>query len=201
MQNHVDIGRRIQVVGNSCSGKSTTAERLASVLSIPFIDLDALNWLPGWVALTETNIGEFERRVGEATSCDAWAVAGEYGRVSRKIFWPRVETIIWLDMPLHRLIFRVIDRSWRRARSKELLWGTNVERFWPHLKIWNKHDSLLAWIITQHRRKRRRMFETMQDPNWSHIQFIRLDSGAGVDRFVEEVQSGALSRLRKADIE
>src|SRR5688500_3597481 len=43
------IGKRIIVVGSSGSGKSTLGEQLAARLDVPFIELDALYWEPGWV--------------------------------------------------------------------------------------------------------------------------------------------------------
>jgi adenylate kinase family enzyme len=70
------IGRRIHVIGNSGSGKSTLGARLALVLEIPFVELDALNWEPGWIGLNEADPAEFERRIREATSGEAWVVAG-----------------------------------------------------------------------------------------------------------------------------
>ena len=43
------IGRRIHVIGNSCSGKSTLGATLA--FRVPFVELDAINWHPRWVGL------------------------------------------------------------------------------------------------------------------------------------------------------
>ncbi len=180
------VGRRIHVTGNSCSGKSTLANRMAAALGIPLVELDALNWQPGWVSLAETNPDELERRLAEATHGDAWVVSGSYMGFSRKVFWPRVETVVWLDLPRYRLVWRVLIRSWKRWRSKELLWGTNYERFWPNLKVWNREDSLIWWIVTQQERKRRRMCALMEDPAWSHITFIRLGSAAEIDAFGRE---------------
>ena len=40
------------------------------------------------------------------------------------------ETIVFLDMPLWLLTYRVVTRTWRRHRQRELLWGTNYEKFW-----------------------------------------------------------------------
>ena len=45
------VGTRIHVIGNSASGKSTLAARLASALDAPLVELDAINWRPGWVGL------------------------------------------------------------------------------------------------------------------------------------------------------
>lgn len=75
--------RRLHVIGNSGSGKSTLAARLAGIVSAPVVELDALNWEPGWVGLNETDPAEFERRIGAATAGDAWIVAGSYSRFAK----------------------------------------------------------------------------------------------------------------------
>ena len=177
------IGRRIHVVGNSCSGKSQLGKKLATALQIPFVELDALNWRPGWVGLNETDPEELERLIGRATEADGWVAAGSYMSFSQRAFWPRLQTVVWLDLPMYLLLWRVLKRSWTRWRSKELLWGTNYEQFWPQLKVWRKEDSLVWWIVTQHRRKRRDMRAYMSDPRWQHIRFLRLQSSAEVERF------------------
>jgi adenylate kinase family enzyme len=193
------IGHRIHVIGNSCSGKSSLAERLARSIALPLVELDALNWEPNWVGLSTTDPGEFERRLRAATAGDAWVVAGSYARFSERVFWPRLETVIWLDLPLHVLLARALTRSWRRWRSKELLWGTNYERFWSQLMVWRKDESLLWWIATQHRRKRRAMIERMANAEWAHIRFIRLVSAAEIERFVAALRSGGDVTVAAAD--
>ena len=170
-------------MGNSCAGKSVFGERLEAALQVPFVDLDALNWQPDWVSLGETDPGKFESLLAKATAGDAWVVAGSYSRFSQRVFWPRLETVIWLDLPMHLLLWRVFRRSWTRWRSKELLWGTNYERFWPQLMVWKKEDSLVWWIVTQHERKRRDMRLYMSEPRWRHIRFLRLGSSAEVEGF------------------
>jgi adenylate kinase family enzyme len=189
----------VHVIGNSCSGKSTLGSRLARALGVAFVELDALNWKPDWVALNATNPEEFERRIREATVGEGWVVAGSYSRFCQRVFWPRLQTVIWLDLPLPQLVWRVLRRSWRRWRSKELLWGTNHERFWPQLMLWRKEDSLLWWIISQHARKRQSMLAHFTDPRWSHIRFIRLTSSAEVESFARALEERiALSHPRVA---
>lgn len=181
------IGRRIHVIGNSGSGKSTLAARLALALDVPFVELDSLNWQPGWIGLNEADPAEFERRIREATHGDAWVIAGSYSNFSRRIFWDRLQSVIWLDLPVPQLLWRVLARSWRRWRSKELLWGTNYESFWPHLKVWRR-ESLVWWIVTQQGRKRREMRAAKSEPGWSHIEFIQLTSAAAVERFAAGIE-------------
>ena len=168
------IGQRIQVLGSSCSGKSTLAARLAKTLGVPFVELDALNWESDWVGLSETNPDELERRLRHATSGDRWVVAGTYSAFSEPVFWQRLQTVVFLDLPLAQLLWRVLIRSWRRWRSKELLWGTNYERFWHQFLVWKKDDSLVRWIVEQHNRVQEKLVSYMTDPRWTHIRFIRL---------------------------
>jgi adenylate kinase family enzyme len=178
------IGQRLHVVGTTCSGKSTLAARLADALQVSVVELDALNWQPGWVALTETDPEAFETRLKEATAGDGWVVAGDYSGFTRRLCWPKLHTVVWLDLSLSLILWRVVSRSWRRWRSKELLWGTNRENFWTHLMLWRGADSLLWWAWTTHEKKRRRMVASMANPQWAHIRFVRLTSVREVERFV-----------------
>jgi len=181
----------VHVTGNTSAGKSTLGMQLADALGVPFVELDALNWLPGWVGLNATNPEEFERRIAEATEGDGWVVAGSYMTFSERVFWDRLETVIWLDLPLPLVLRRVLTRSWRRWRSRELLWGTNYESFWGQLAVWRKEDSLIWWAVTQHPKKRRSMLARMADPRWAHIRFVRLTSEREIDAFRRAVEDAA----------
>ena len=184
------IGRRVHVIGNSATGKSTLAKRLAEALDADFVELDALNWLPDWVGLNNTDPDQLERRFEQATRGDAWVVAGSYTRFAQRTFWPRLDTVIWLDLPVPLLVWRVLRRSWRRWRTKELLWGTNVERFWPQLALWRKDDSLVYWVVSAQRGKREGMRAAMADPQWAHIRFVRLASVGEIEAFAATVEVG-----------
>jgi adenylate kinase family enzyme len=169
-----ELGTRIQVTGHSCAGKSTLGGELASALGVPCIELDALNWLPGWVGLNATDPERFRRRIREATAGDAWVLAGSYESFVEPLCWPRMHTLIFLDLPRWRLVARVLRRSWRRWRTRELLWGTNREKFWPQLAVWNQESSLLWWVWTQHARKRARFEQIERDPKYAHLRLVRL---------------------------
>lgn len=185
------MGQRILVIGNSCSGKSTLGAALAAHLAMPFVELDAINWQPNWVGLNEADPEEFIRRIQEATAGDGWVVAGSYTKFSQQAFWPRLETIVWLDLPRHLLVWRLLKRSWQRWRSKELLWGTNYERFWPQLMFWRKQDSLLWWILSQHASKKQKMLRYQASSRWQHIRFVRLCSRNEVEAFVKAFDRAA----------
>ena len=183
------IGRRVHVIGNAAAGKSTLAKRLAAALDAEFVELDALNWLPGWVGLNETDPDELTRRIERATQGDAWVAAGYYTRFAQPTFWQRLDTVVWLDLPAPLLVWRVLRRAWRRWRTKELIHGNNVERFWPHLAFWDTKNSLVHWVVRSHRGRRAEMLATMADPRWAHIHFIRLTSTAEINTFAAAIES------------
>lgn len=172
------LGRNIVVVGSSCSGKSTLAAEFAGHLRLRFVELDALYWEPGWM---NPPLEVFRERVAEATEEDGWAVAGNYS-TGRDLFWPRADTIVWLDLPLLLTLKRIIQRSWQRSRSDELLWGTNREKFSEHFTTWGD-ESLLAYSIKNHRRRQREFAATMASGEWPNARFLRLRSAKTVKRF------------------
>ncbi len=179
------IGKRIIVIGSSNAGKSTLAERLAGRLGVPFIELDALYWEPGWV---EAEREVFRERVRRAIEPESWVMAGNYTRHQQDVSWPAADTIVWLDLGLPTVLRRCIMRCWQRWRSQELLWGGNRENFWEHLMLWDPDKSLISYTLKTHR-ARRRTFEThMHDPRCSHITFIRLRSVKEIDRWLDGIR-------------
>lgn len=188
------VGERIHVVGSSSSGKSTLGARLAELRDAPLVELDALNWLPNWTSLQAEDPSRLERRFRDATRGPRWVAAGSYLAFAQRAFWPRLDTVVWLDLPGPQLAVRVLRRSWRRWRGNELLWGTNRERFWPQLALWRREESLLWYVVTQHARKRRNLLAHARDPRWARIAFVRLVSAADVDAFVQAVERDAKAR-------
>lgn len=87
--------RRIHIVGTSGAGKTTLARSLARALGYPHIELDALNWEPGW---TEAPLPVFQDRVRQAAAAPSWVVDGNYGK-ARSQLWEGTPSVVWLDYP------------------------------------------------------------------------------------------------------
>jgi adenylate kinase family enzyme len=74
---------RIAIVGNSGSGKSTLARQLGEVHSLPVLDLDAVVWEQGRVAVLR---GAADAAADLRAFCDAhdrWVIEGCYGNLTR----------------------------------------------------------------------------------------------------------------------
>lgn len=145
------LGERILIVGDTNTGKSTLGERLGESLDLPFVELDALYWLPGW---QEREREDFRRLLREHLPEDGrWVAAGNYSS-SADIHWRRADMIVWLDYALSVTLPRLVRRTWGRWRRKELLWGTNHERITNQLMLWDQNKSLITFSIRNHKRRR-----------------------------------------------
>ena len=177
---------RICVVGNSGSGKTTIARELAATLGIPNLELDAVFHQPGWQPL-ET--GEFRRIVAEFTAGGGWVVDGNYSTV-RDIVWNRADTVIWVDLPRHRVMRQLLRRTLRRMATRAELWNGNREQ-WSNVFRLDPQQSILLWAWTSHRKYRDRYLAALADPANEHLTFVRLRTPADAAALLRGVASHA----------
>ena len=172
--------RRVAVVGTSGSGKTTFSRRLAARLEVPHVELDALFWLPDW---QEPDLTAFREKAEAAIGDDGeWVVDGNYSRISDLVLG-RADTVVWLDLPLRTCLWRTARRTVRRARSDEVLWGTNREQ-WSRLV---GRDSLAWWVLTTHGRRRRENEERFADAAYAHLRVHRFRSNAQAESWLASI--------------
>ena len=162
---------RIVVTGTSGAGKTTFAREIARRLDMPHIELDAINWQPGWRDLQRHDPAEFVRRVTEAVQPEAWVADGNYGIVHDTL-WPRATHLVWLDYERPVIMVRVIARSFRRVVLRNEIWaGTgNIERW--HSLMSPSHPIRWAWSTWS--RLRRETGERLRRPEFSQLVVLRL---------------------------
>jgi adenylate kinase family enzyme len=175
--------RRIVVIGTTSSGKSTLAEQIAQTLGLDFIELDALHWEPNWV---EAPDDVFRARVEAATAAEGWAMAGNYSTV-RDITWPRAEAVIWLDYPFWTVFWRLFFRTLRRWWKQELLWGTNRESLWNHLKLWSD-ESLFHWLFKTYGRRKREIPLLLALPEHAHLKVFHFQTPDDAESFLSSIR-------------
>ena len=97
---------RVSVVGNSGSGKTALARRLAALIDAPFVELDGHRHQAGWTELSDDDL---RARVAELCAGDRWVVDGNYDAV-RDLVWARADTVVWIDLPRWRVTARRCSR-------------------------------------------------------------------------------------------
>jgi adenylate kinase family enzyme len=154
------------------------------------VELDALNWGPNWTPFDDAT---FKERVAAATSGDQWVVDGNYsGRGAREIIWPRADTVVWLDLPLHVTLARLLRRSVGRIRSREELWSGNRETF---RNTFLSRDSLFVWALKSYRRRKRFYRDLLAQPDNAHLEVHHFTSAADADRWLEAQRRLAAPRI------
>jgi len=175
-------GRRINVVGASCSGKTTMAAALADVLGLEHVEVDALYHGPDW---TPTPFPILRDRVARLTAGDRWVVDGNYSQV-RETFWRRADTVVWLDFGIGLVLYRMFHRTRRRVLRKEPLWNDNRE----DLRSWLfSRDSLLLYTLRTYRSRRREYLALLAGPESAHLVKLHFARPAEAECWLRAVRA------------
>ena len=177
---------RIVVVGTSGAGKTTLARRIAALLGVPHIELDAINWQSGWRDLARHDPEEFVRRVNEAMQAEAWVVDGNYGPVRDRI-WQRATHLVWLDYERPVIMARVISRTLFRAVLRTELWAGNRERWRQMLRP--SHPIRWAWNTWE--RRHHETAERLGQRECAHLVVLRLRRPSEVSRALDLLAKAA----------
>lgn len=101
--------KKIMIIGCGGAGKSTLARKLHERLGLTLIHLDKTYWNSGWI---ETDKETWKKKVEAFAELPEWIIDGNYGG-TMDIRLKNADTIIFMDYPTIRLLWRVIKRTLR----------------------------------------------------------------------------------------
>ncbi|MEL6659524.1 MAG: hypothetical protein AAFP77_20835 [Bacteroidota bacterium] len=101
--------QRVMVIGCCGAGKSTVARRLHDLTGLPLQHLDQHYWLPNW---QEPDKASWQAKVRELSDQANWIIDGNYGG-TMDIRLGRADTIIYLDYPTVKCLWRITKRIMR----------------------------------------------------------------------------------------
>ena len=134
--------RRVLVAGASGSGKTTVAARVAEVLEVPHIEIDALFHGPGW-----TPRPSFEADVRRFAAEPTWVTEWQYQLV-RAHLAERADLLVWLDLPRPLVMRQVVRRTLVRRLRRKVLWNGNIEP--PLRTFFSDPDHIVRWSWRTH---------------------------------------------------
>ena len=103
----------------------------------------------------------------QAVAGDRWVTDGNYGSV-RDLVWSRATAVLWLNYSFPVVSYRALSRTLRRLATREELYSGNTESF---SGAFLSRDSILLWVLTTFRRRRREYAALLQSGRFPAITF------------------------------
>ncbi len=169
---------RIAITGPSGSGKTTLAAELAQTLGLRHIEIDALHHGPHWESCGAEVLRE---RVSAATEGDDWVTDSTYHTMLGDLVVKRADVLVWLDLPIPLVMWRLLRRTHVRNRDQVELWNGNVE------PGWRESTRFLIWPALKSAVGNRRRFPA----RYQDVRVHRLRSDSDVRAFVQSTQATA----------
>ena len=168
---------RIAITGPGGSGKTTLAAELARVGGLRHVEIDALNHGPDWTTAPPEVL---RQRVESATAGDGWVTDATYHSVLGSLVADHADLVVWLDLPVPLVMWRLVRRSYVRRRDRVELWHGNLEPGW-----WTQ----LRWLIWPSFRTAFRNRRTFPKRFAGHPDVRRVRSDADVRAVVQSIQA------------
>lgn len=167
--------RRVLVAGTSGSGKTTLAARVAEMLAVPHVEMDALFHGPEW-----TPRPSFLEDVRRFSAEPAWVTEWQYGR-ARAHLAERADLLVWLDLPRAVVMRQVVHRTVRRRLRRQPLWNDNVEP--PLRTFFTDSEHIVRWAWSTHHESAIRVSGLLEEHPQRAV--VRLRSHEEADLWLE----------------
>jgi adenylate kinase family enzyme len=172
--------QRVLVVGITGAGKTTMARAIGARLGLPFHQMDALAWGPGW-----SEAPDLERTVELITAGPRWVFDSlGYARVT-EMMWDRADTIVWLDYSRRITFSRAFRRSVVRTARREEIFNGNRETW----RDWLTRDHPAWWSWTEHPRRRALISARLGEPRNQHLAVHRLGDPRAARRWLDQLSA------------
>jgi adenylate kinase family enzyme len=106
---------RILIIGNAGGGKSVLARKIAAGRGLPYREIDAITWKPGWEPFSQA---EYEAAHAKLIAEENWVIDGLGWTESLPARFQRATEIILIDMPIWMHFWLAAERQIQWALGK-----------------------------------------------------------------------------------
>lgn len=139
--------RRVLIIGNAGSGKTTFAKALAKKTGLPLVHLDQLFWCGEWEHISRE---DFDQALQAELSKETWILDGNFDR-TLPLRLQSCDTVFFFDLPRIKCLWGVTKRllqNWGKTRDD--MGGNCTERFDRHKRELYHH----VWHFNRSNRKK-----------------------------------------------
>ena len=118
--------RRVLIIGNAGSGKSTFAKKLAQKTALPLVHLDRLYWHGEWEHISRE---AFDEALQAELINPQWIIDGNFNRtLPHRLSY--CDTVFFFDLPTLTCLAGITQRVFTNwGKTREDMGGTCPERF------------------------------------------------------------------------
>lgn len=101
--------KKILIIGNGGSGKTSLSLKLSNLLNYPILHLDSIYWIDGW---KKNSLKNFEEKTHQFMQSDSWIIEGTpMPDIQFRI--KQADLVIFLDINRVICIWRLLKRSFK----------------------------------------------------------------------------------------
>ncbi|MFH9953715.1 adenylate kinase [Streptomyces roseolus] len=170
--------KKVAFFGPPASGKTTIAGKLAAHMGVAHINLDEILFTDAGAL----PLDEFRAATADITRRESWVVEGNFSKLA-DVVWHRADVLVWLDLPLWLVAWRITVRSLRQlagldtsAQARRLTWN----------RAFFGRRSLLRTAVRKYRHNRPRYARQVAETAALGVRVVRLRSGREADVWVAE---------------
>ncbi len=171
--------KRVLVIGNSGSGKTTFSKALADALQIPLVHLDKLYWYGEW---EHRSHDEFDTLLLEKLEKDSWIIDGNFTRTIPKRL-QYCDAVFFFDLPVITCLWGAVCRAFEnRGRSRDDMGGNCPEHLFDKRKL-----ELYKAILDYNKRNRAKIYVLLGQRK--NIEVIVFKNRRQVKMFLHNIKS------------
>ena len=167
--------KRILIIGNAGSGKSTFAKKLAMMTTLPLVHLDSLYWTGTWEHVDRDT---FDRLLQEELERPAWIIDGNFNRtIPHRLKY--CDTVFYFDLPTITCLWGITKRiltNYGKTRSD--MGGNCPERF-------DANKASLYKNVLRFKKEHSRQYKEYL-ASGDHFQTIVFKSRRQANRFLKD---------------